>query len=163
VELSLEGYALDLIRDSIPLSSYSISIGTVIYTFVGASLAIGTAGAVVRSLDVSINQRADRVYGLGSDKAYGVYLGQLELEATVRIPTSTPMMTLMDSLLTNQDVSSIVAVFAGHGLMGNTPAQRFTMVLTSPYKITSYRAPLTEIGLNEAELSIRFRDIQLIM
>jgi hypothetical protein len=163
VELSLEGYALDLTRDSTPLSNYSVSIGTVIYTFVGASLMIGTVGAVIRSMDISINQRADRVYGLGSDRAYGVYLGQLELEATVRMPASTPMMTLMDSLLTNQDVSSIVATFSGYGLLGNTPVQGFTMTLTSPYKITGYRAPLTEIGLNEVELGIRFKDIQLIM
>jgi hypothetical protein len=162
-EVSLEGYALNLSRDSAPISNYSVSIGTVIYTFAGASLAIGNLSAVVRSLEIAISQRAERVYGLGSDKAYGAYLGQLELSASVRLPASTPIMSLLDSLLANQDVSSIVAVFAGYGLTGNTPAQRFTVILTSPYKITSYRAPLTEIGLNEAEIGIAFRDIQLVM
>jgi hypothetical protein len=163
VDLSIDGYALDLARDSIPLSSYSVSVSTIVYTFTGATLMIGGVSAVVTSFDLSINQRAERVYGLGSDKAYGVYLGQLELEATLRMPQSTPVMSLLSTLLNNQDISSVVAVFSGYGLFGNTPAQGITMVLTSPYKITDYRAPLTEIGLNEAEVALRFRDIQLIM
>ena len=163
VELSMDGYALDLVRDATPLSSYSVTVGTVIYTFTGATLMIGNTSAVVTGMDLSINQRADRVYGLGSDKPYGVYLGQLELEATVRMPLSTPVMSMLSTLLNNQDISSIVAVFSGYGLFGNAPVQRITMVLTSPYKITGYKAPLSEIGLNQSEISIRFRDIQLIM
>ncbi len=163
IELTLGGNALDLTYDSTPASSYTISIPQNIYTFVGASLVVGGTAVITRSLDISLRQNADLVYGLGSDRARGVYYGRLDLEATVRIPTYSQISSLLGNLMANQDVSSIVATFGGFALNGNNPVQGFTLVLTSPYKITGYRVPLTEIGVNEAEIGIRFKDIQLIM
>ena len=162
-ELTIGGSAVDLSYDSTPASNYAITIPQNIYTFVGATLMIGGTAVIVRGLDLVVRQNADMVYGLGSDRARGAYYGRLDLEATVRIPAHGQVTSLLGNLMANQDVSSIVATFGGFGLTGNTPVQGFTLALTSPYKITGYRTPLTEIGINEAEIGIRFRDIQLVM
>lgn len=163
VSVSLEGGALNIERDSIPASSYTVGLSTVIYTFVGATLMIdGSPSMPVRRLSIDINQSGERVYAIGSDKAVGAFYGELNLEATLQMPASSSAMAVLDKVLANQDYSSLVITLGGFPVTGTAVAQTITIALTSPYKITSYSAPLTEIGLNNFEARIRFRDLQII-
>lgn len=159
VELSLSGIAREAsVSDYAPGGEPAISLPTQVFTFAGARLLSGSTEIPVTSATLTIGQSAEGVWRIGDDRLAAVYLGEYEVTLQASVPTSTLSVDYLRRLLNDECITGVTLSLVGcpEATCASGTSSSITFSFADLGKIVEFRAPITEIGVNETTFTIRY-------
>lgn len=162
VEVSYDGFARDISLGTAPSPPSTLPLPRTIYTFAGAKLYGEGVEIPATNATISINQRAEALYTIGNDRYALPYHSELEVTARLTLPSSTYTLYRLQKLLEDKGIEGVRLELSEYNMdTSSLTGRRLVIELVSPNRISSFSSPLTDIGINNITIELRFSDIKL--